>query len=291
VSYVAIGVSKLPAWEGVGGKALVDETEGAGDERIRKFKVELLDLRGEHQSFVDDGATGERRNVEELLLLDLGRGDFIFSAAANQIKTALEIIFGHALGAADKELLYIWLRSAGLAADGITVDRCVAPAQDFEAFSGGNPLKNAFALEAAVLVHREEDHCHAVLAGAGKLNAKFAAFAGEENVRNLDENAGAIARLGIATRRSAMSEVNENLEPFADDVVAFFAADAGHKAHAARIVLILRVIETLRIRETMTVIRCLHWYLLLWNKVVLQSSCGETAKTQSARRHQMGTAG
>ena len=75
---------------------------------------------------------------------------------------------------------------------------------------------------------------------------------------------------GIAACGSAMGEVDEHLEALADDVVAFFAANAGHEAHAAGIVLIARVIETLGMRKTVTIIRCLHWYLLLWNKVVLQ---------------------
>ena len=66
---------------------------------------------------------------------------------------------------------------------------------------------------------------------------------------------------GIAARRAAMGEVDENLKALADDLVAFFAADARDKAHAAGIVLIPWMIETLRLRNLMAMIRCLHGYL------------------------------
>ena len=87
---------------------------------------------------------------------------------------------------------------------------------------------------------------------------------------NLDQNAGAVAGLRIAARRAAMGEVDEDLEALADNLVALFAADARDQAHAAGIVLIARMIETLGCRKAMTIIRCLHGYLLLRNKVVLQ---------------------
>ena len=80
---------------------------------------------------------------------------------------------------------------------------------------------------------------------------------------NLDENAGAVARLGIAACCSAMGEVDEDLKALADNVVAFFALDAGHEAHAAGIVFIARMIETLGCRNAMMMIRCLHGNLLL----------------------------
>ena len=80
VGDVAVRVGELPAGEGVGGEALVDKRERAGDEGIGQLEVKLFNLGREHQALVDDGAAGERRNVEVLLALDLGVGDFVFSS-------------------------------------------------------------------------------------------------------------------------------------------------------------------------------------------------------------------
>ena len=102
-------------------------------------------------------------------------------------------------------------------------------------------------------------HGHAVGARLGQLHAQLAALAGKEDVRNLNQDAGAVAGLRVAARRAAMGEVDENLEALADDLVAFFAADAGDKSHAAGIVLIARMIEALRVRNTETAIRCIPW--------------------------------
>jgi hypothetical protein len=55
-----------------------------------------------------------------------------------------------------------------------------------------------------------------------------------------------------------MGEVDEHLKPLADNLVALFALDAGHKTHAAGIVLIARVIETLRLMSAETIVRCAH---------------------------------
>jgi hypothetical protein len=51
-----------------------------------------------------------------------------------------------------------------------------------------------------------------------------------------------------------MGEIDENLKPFADDVVAFFAAYAGHQTHATRIVFVPGMIEPLRERSAKTTI-------------------------------------
>jgi hypothetical protein len=81
----------------------------------------------------------------------------------------------------------------------------------------------------------------------------------------LDEDAGAIASFGIATRGATMGEVDEDLEAFANDFVALLTANAGHKSHAASIVLMLGAIESLGLRNATAAIRSfrsLHGNLL-----------------------------
>ena len=71
----------------------MDEAQRAGDQRIGQLEVELLNLRGQHQALVDDGATGERGDVEGLLVLDLGGGNLVFGTAADAVEEALEGVF------------------------------------------------------------------------------------------------------------------------------------------------------------------------------------------------------
>ncbi len=101
-------------------------------------------------------------------------------------------------------------------------------------------------------------HGHAVGARLGQSHAQLGALAHKEGVRNLNQDAGAVAGLRVAARRSAMGEVDEHLKALADDLVAFFAADVRDEAHAAGIVFIARMIEALRLRSTETAIRRFH---------------------------------
>ena len=113
-----------------------------------------------------------------------------------------------------------------------------------------------------MLVNRQKTHGHAIGAGLRQLHPQFAALAGKKHVRNLNQNARAVARLRIASRRAAMGEVDEHLKTLADNFVALFAANAGDQPHTAGIVLIPRVIETLGLGSAETTIRCIHGNLL-----------------------------
>ena len=82
-------------------------------------------------------------------------------------------------------------------------------------------------------------------------------------MRDLDQDARAIARLRVAARGSAMGEVDKHLKTLADNVVAFLAANAGYKAHAACIVLMLRVIKSLGFGCAEAKTLCIHGSLFV----------------------------
>jgi hypothetical protein len=71
---------------------------------------------------------------------------------------------------------------------------------------------------------------------------------------DLNEDAGAVASLRVATCRATMGEVDENLKALADDLVALFAADVRDKAHAAGIVFIPWMIEALCLWSAETIV-------------------------------------
>jgi hypothetical protein len=64
-------------------------------------------------------------------------------------------------------------------------------------------------------------------------------------VRDLHEDAGAVAGERIAAAGTAVGEVFEHLEPLPHDVVALHAVHVDDEAHAAGVVLIGGVVEAL----------------------------------------------
>ena len=68
-------------------------------------------------------------------------------------------------------------------------------------------------------------------------------------MRNLDQNTRAVTGLGIAASRATMSQIDQYLETLADYLVTLLSADARDQSHTARIVLMLRMIKSLRVRN------------------------------------------
>ena len=68
-------------------------------------------------------------------------------------------------------------------------------------------------------------------------------------MRNLNQDAGAIAGFRIAAAGAAVGQVDQDLDALADDVVGLLAIDAGDKADAAGVVLMLRIVKSLRSRD------------------------------------------
>ena len=93
---------------------------------------------------------------------------------------------------------------------------------------------------------RQEDHADAVFAVRRQRHALLGHFLAIETVRNLDQDARAIAHQRIGADGAPVVEVLENLQALLDDLVAFLALDVSDEADAAGVMLVLRVIQTLR---------------------------------------------
>ncbi len=92
---------------------------------------------------------------------------------------------------------------------------------------------------------RQEHHSDAILARRRQREAQFCALARKEGVRDLDQDACAIAGLRIATASAAMREIDEDLQAFGDNVVRLLALNIDYEANAAGVVLVARVVESL----------------------------------------------
>ena len=92
------------------------------------------------------------------------------------------------------------------------------------------------------------------LARCRQRETKPRAFLLEEEVRNLDQQAGAVAGFRVAATRSPMGEVDENLNAFTNDLVRLLALDVRDEANTTGVALIGGVVKALRLgkagRET-----------------------------------------
>ena len=86
--------------------------------------------------------------------------------------------------------------------------------------------------------------------GEGRENPRRRRFALEKRVRNLDQHSRAVAGLRIASASAAMRQIDQNLHALHDDIVRLVALNAGDKADAAGIVLVLRTVKSLSRRQS-----------------------------------------
>jgi len=126
------------------------------------------------------------------------------------------------------------------------IDRDLAPAEQRQAFLLQHARDGGAHLFALGGVGRHEELADAVVAGLGQVEAELAAFFLEEAMRDLHENAAAVAELGIGADGAAMVEILENAQAHRDDVVALAVLHVGDEADAAGIVLETRVVHALR---------------------------------------------
>jgi hypothetical protein len=93
-----------------------------------------------------------------------------------------------------------------------------------------------------VFFHWQERHAHAIGTGLGQIESQLSALALKELVWDLEENAGAVAGLGIAPAGSAVRQVQQNLDSFGYDVVALMASYVRYKSNTAGVMLLRRMV-------------------------------------------------
>ena len=93
---------------------------------------------------------------------------------------------------------------------------------------------------------RQEEHADTIVAGGGQADAEFRGRSTKERMRQLQQDAGAIARSGIAPYSAAMVEIREKRERVRNDRVRSLSPQVRDESHPASIMLERRVIEPLR---------------------------------------------
>ena len=197
---------------------------------------------------------GKRRNVEVALALRSRRAQSRFQSAAAPRRACARSLSPPAAPGLQKDLLDVGLRAARHAPNRGAVHRRIAPAHHLEALFADDLFHHAFALQPLQLAHRQKHHAHRVAARRRQLHPQLGALPGKELVRNLNQHAGAVAGLRIAAAGSAMLQVLQHLDALLHDCVALCALDVGDKPETAGVMLVRRVVQTLRVRQSVGVL-------------------------------------
>ena len=98
------------------------------------------------------------------------------------------------------------------------------------------------------VVLRHEDVAGRVVTGFGQVEAERLGFGSQEIMRDLNEDASAVARQRIGADRAAVFKVRQDAQSIFDDLVRFGALEVSDETDAASVVLAGRVVKTLGAR-------------------------------------------
>ena len=242
VRHIAVGVGQWPLREGVGGEALVHQADGRNAALVLQVEVVLAHLVGQQQALVDHGAAGHGRNVVFLAVLELERLDVGAGRLADHVQLALQrVLHDHVVATADEDLAQDGLLLAHGGRHGhVHIHRYIAPAQQHLAFGLDGALHLLLASQAGCVLLGQEDHAHTVLARRRQGHALLGHFFAVQSVRNLDQDARAIAHQRVGTHGATVVNVLQDLQRLRHDVVALHTLDVGHKAEPAGVVFVTR---------------------------------------------------
>ena len=253
---VTIRVRAVPARKGVGAEPRMHQRERGLDRRIPEVEEVLVELTGEQHSLEDDGAAREADDVPVLRASHRRGADLVVGALADHVQLALEVELGGCRGvAADEHLPHEGLAGTrGLAEHPVA---CLhrAPAEHLLAFRLHDLLEALLDQAPHGRIAGQEDDPAAVLARRRQREPRLAAHLLVEGVRHLDQDAGAVAGIGLGAAGAAVVEVLQDLQRLLEDPVRSPALDVDDEPDAAGIVLEARVVESLRPGRACTPVR------------------------------------
>ena len=250
----AVGVRALPAGRGVGGVARVDERYGRLDGGVVEVDEEATHLRGDQHALVHDGARAHRAHVENLVAQGKLRIGLLLDGAAAHIQTTLKgVTRRRVVRTAQKGLQDSRHAGASRLTQVVRVDGHLAPKEQRHAGLGAALLKHAAGILYALVVLREEQHGHAIVALCRQnLTALLSLFT-EKVMRNLEQDASAVAGVLLESRAAAVLQVDQNGQCVVQDLVMALTVDIGKRADATCVVVEFGAIKALLLSGI-----CLH---------------------------------
>ena len=239
-----VRMRQRPGREGVGRETLMHQRQRAVEVRLRQIGIIFAELVGQEHALVDHGAARQRHRVIAGKAAVAALVDRLRDRLAQDVEPPLEIVLVlRGTVAADEHLhVHGFGRLDGFAERGI-VGRHIPPAQQHQSLVPDLVRDDALDDFAPRRLSRHEQGADRVFAGLRQLEADLGRLAREEGVRNLHQNAGAVAGARIGADRAAVFEVAQDAERVGDDLMRLHALDVGDEADAAGIFLERRVVQ------------------------------------------------
>ena len=117
------------------------------------------------------------------------------------------------------------------------VDRHIAPEQQGNAATRAPFLEHAHGTGHAFCIAGKEQHRHAVVTFGRQDVAAFLGFLAEEAMRNLEQDASAVARVLLEPDTTTMLEVHEHRKGVVDHLMGFAALKVSQRPDTACVVL------------------------------------------------------
>ena len=164
---------------------------------------------------------------------------------ADHVELALEGVLIGAVGApGDEHLPDGWLSRYDALAEAATVARHVTPAKQKLTLRCHELGDGSLTARPRLGVPGQKNKPGCIRAGSREHHAELCALLAQEDIRDLNEDPCPVACQVIGAHRTAVVQIDENLEPPTDDLMTFAILDIGNKADAARIVLAAWIIKT-----------------------------------------------
>ncbi len=211
-----------------------------------------LELPGRQHALVDQGVRRQARHVEGGPALERRSIDGVLHPLADDVELALEppprVRIARArpvVPPPDEDLGDERLHRDGTLAHQAVVGRHVSPAQQHLPFFADDTREEIRDRLPQSWIARQKDRADAVLARRRQRDAEPSGFPAQKLVGHLHEDAGAVARVGLAAAGAAVLQIRQDLEGLADDFVGSAAADIHDEADATGIVLVGGIVQPL----------------------------------------------
>ena len=232
----------------------MNERHGRFDGGVVEVDEEAAHLRGDQHTLVHDGARAHGAHIEDLVAQGKLSVGLLLDGAAAHIQTALEgVARRRVVRTAQEGLQDSGHAGAGRLAQVVRVDRHLAPKEQRHAGLGAALLKHAAGILYALVVLREEQHGHAIVALCRQNLAALLSLFAKKMMRNLEQDAGAVAGVLLESRTAAVLQVDQNGQRVVQNLVMALAVDIGKRANATCILIEFGAIKALLLSGI-----CLH---------------------------------